>query len=157
MATANNNLSKYDVSRVPDGKNSRIALVVSEWNKEITEALFQGAKNTLINHNVLNKNIVRIDVPGSFELIYGANSAQRMDFDAIIAIGCIIQGETRHFEFISNAVAQGIKDLNINGKAPVVFCVLTDETIEQSIARSGGDKGNKGVEAAFTALRMSSL
>ncbi|MEC8402238.1 MAG: 6,7-dimethyl-8-ribityllumazine synthase [Bacteroidota bacterium] len=157
MATANNNLSKYDVSRVPDGKNSRIALVVSEWNKEITEALFQGAKNTLINHNVLNKNIVRIDVPGSFELIYGANSAQRMDFDAIIAIGCIIQGETRHFEFISNAVAQGIKDLNINGKAPVVFCVLTDETIEQSIARSGGDKGNKGVEAAFTALRMTSL
>ena len=157
MATANNNLFKYDVSRVPDGKNSRIALVVSEWNKEITEALFQGAKNTLIDHNVLNKNIVRIDVPGSFELIYGANSAQRMDFDAIIAIGCIIQGETRHFEFISNAVAQGIKDLNINGKAPVVFCVLTDETIEQSIARSGGDKGNKGVEAAFTALRMTSL
>ena len=157
MATAKNNLSKYDVSRVPDGKNSRIALVVSEWNKEITEALFQGAKNTLIDHNVLNKNIVRIDVPGSFELIYGANSAQRMDFDAIIAIGCIIQGETRHFEFISNAVAQGIKDLNINGKAPVVFCVLTDETIEQSIARSGGDKGNKGVEAAFTALRMTSL
>ena len=111
----------------------------------------------MIDHNVLNKNIVRIDVPGSFELIYGANSAQRMDFDAIIAIGCIIQGETRHFEFISNAVAQGIKDLNINGKAPVVFCVLTDETIEQSIARSGGDKGNKGVEAAFTALRMTSL
>ena len=157
MATANNNLSKYDVSRVPDGKNSRIALVVSEWNEEITEALFQGAKNTLIDHNVLNKNIVRIDVPGSFELIYGANSAQRMDFDAIIAIGCIIQGETRHFEFISNAVAQGIKDLNINGKAPVVFCVLTDETIEQSSARSGGDKGNKGVEAAVTALRMTSL
>ena len=157
MATANNNLSKYDFSRVPDGKNFRIALVVSEWNKEITEALFQGAKNTLIDHNVLNKNIVRIDVPGSFELIYGSNSAQRMDFDAIIAIGCIIQGETRHFEFISNAVAQGIKDLNINGKAPVVFCVLTDETIEQSIARSGGDKGNKGVEAAFTALMMTSL
>ena len=157
MATANNNLSKYDVSRVPDGKNSRIALVVSEWNKEITEALFQAAKNTLIDHNVLNKNIVRIDVPGSFELVYGANSAQRMDFDAIIAIGCIIQGETRHFEFISNAVAQGIKDLNLNGKAPVVFCVLTDETIEQSKARSGGDKGNKGVEAAVTALRMTSL
>ena len=157
MATTNNNLSKYDVSRVPDGKSSRIAIVVSEWNKEITEALFQGAKNTLIDHNVLNKNIVRIDVPGSFELIYGANSAQRMDFDAIIAIGCIIQGETRHFEFISNAVAQCIKDLNINGKAPVVFCVLTDETIEQSIARSGGDKGNKGVEAAYTALRMTTL
>ena len=157
MATANNNFSKYDVSRVPDGKNTRIALIVSEWNKEITEALFQGAKNTLIDHNVLNENILRINVPGSFELIYGANSAQRMDFDAIIAIGCIIKGETRHFEFISNAIAQGIKDLNINGKAPVVFCVLTDETIEQSKARSGGNKGNKGVEAAVTALRMTSL
>lgn len=157
MATANNNLSKYDISRVPDGKNTRIALVVSEWNKEVTEALFKGAKNTLVDHNVLDKNIVRIDVPGSFELVYGANSAQRMDFDAIIAIGCIIQGETRHFEFISNAVAQGIKDLNLNGKAPVVFCVLTDETIEQSNARSGGNKGNKGVEAAITALRMTSL
>ena len=157
MATANNNLSKYDISRVPDGKNTRIALVVSEWNKEVTEALFKGAKNTLVDHNVLDKNIVRIDVPGSFELVYGANSAQRMDFDAIIAIGCIIQGETRHFEFISNAIAQGIKDLNINGKAPVVFCVLTDETIEQSKARSGGNKGNKGVEAAVTALRMTSL
>ena len=157
MAATKKNLSKYDISRVPDGKNSRIALVVSEWNKEITEALFKGAKNTLIDHNVLNKNIVRIDVPGSFELVYGAHSAQRMDFDAIIAIGCIIQGETRHFEFISNAVAQGIKDLNLNGKAPVVFCVLTDETIEQSNARSGGDKGNKGVEAAVTALRLTSL
>jgi len=157
MATANNKLSKYDISRVPDGKNSRIALVVSEWNKEITEALFQGAKNTLVDHNVLDKNILRIDVPGSFELVYGASCAQRMDFDAIIAIGCIVQGETRHFEFISNAVAQGIKDLNLNGKAPVIFCLLTDETIEQSKARSGGNKGNKGVEAAVTALRMTSL
>ena len=157
MATANNSLSQYDRSQVPDGKNIRIALVVSEWNQEITEALFQGAKNTLVDHNVSVKNIVRVDVPGSFELIYGARSAQRMDFDAIIAIGCVIQGETRHFEFISNAIAQGIKDLNLNGKVPVVFCVLTDDTIEQSKARSGGDKGNKGIEAAVTALRMTSL
>ena len=157
MATANNSLSQYDRSQVPDGKNIRIALVVSEWNQEITEALFQGAKNTLVDHNVSVKNIVRVDVPGSFELIYGASSAQRMDFDAIIAIGCVIQGETRHFEFISNAIAQGIKDLNLNGKVPVVFCVLTDDTIEQSKARSGGDKGNKGIEAAVTALRMTSL
>ena len=157
MATANNSLSQYDRSQVPDGKNIRIALVVSEWNQEITEALFQRAKNTLVDHNVSVKNIVRVDVPGSFELIYGASSAQRMDFDAIIAIGCVIQGETRHFEFISNAIAQGIKDLNLNGKVPVVFCVLTDDTIEQSKARSGGDKGNKGIEAAVTALRMTSL
>jgi 6,7-dimethyl-8-ribityllumazine synthase len=157
MATADNSLSQYDHSKVPDGKNFRIALVVSEWNHDITEALFQGAKATLINHNVTPENIVRIDVPGSFELIYGASTAQQMDFNAIIAIGCLIQGETRHFEFISNAVAHGIKDLNLNGKAPVVFCVLTDDTIVQSKARSGGDKGNKGVEAAVTALRMISL
>jgi 6,7-dimethyl-8-ribityllumazine synthase len=157
MATADNSLSQYDHSKVPDGKNFRIALVVSEWNHDITEALFQGAKATLINHNVTPEHIVRIDVPGSFELIYGASTAQQMDFDAIIAIGCVIQGETRHFEFISNAVAQGIKDLNLNGEAPVIFCVLTDDTIVQSKARSGGDKGNKGVEAAVTALRMTSL
>ena len=155
MATANNNLSKYDVSRVPDGKNSRIALVVSEWNKEITEALFQGAKNTLIDHNVLNKNIVRIDVPGSFELIYGSKKAQKNNPNAVIAIGSIIQGETKHFEYVCQAVAHGIKDLNINSDVPVIFCVLTDSNIEQAKARSGGKYGNKGNEAAFAALKIS--
>ena len=154
MVTADNSLSQYDQSKIFNGKNFRIALIVSEWNRDITEALFQGAKTTLINHNVSPENIVRIDVPGSFELIYGASTAQQMNFDAIIAVGCIIQGETRHFEFISNAVAHGIKDLNLNGKSPVVFCVLTDDTIVQSKARSGGDKGNKGIEAAITAMRM---
>lgn len=154
MVTADNSLSQYDQSKIFNGKNFRIALIVSEWNRDITEALFHGAKTTLINHNVSPENIVKIHVPGSFVLIYGASTAQQMDFDAIIAIGCIIQGETRHFEFISNAVAHGIKDLNLNGKSPVVFCVLTDDTIVQSKARSGGDKGNKGIEAAITAMRM---
>ena len=93
----------------------------------------------------------------SFELIYAASRFQTQKFDAIIVIGCIIQGETRHFEFISNAVAQGIKDLNLKGKSPVIFCVLTDDNIDQSRARSGGELGNKGVEAAVTALRMISL
>lgn len=157
MATAGHNLSKYDRSKVPDGKNFRIALVVSQWNEVITEALFQGAKNTLVEHNVSEDNIIRIDVPGSFELIYGASKVQSKGVDAIIVIGSIVQGETRHFEFISSAVAHGIKDLNLNGKAPVVFCVLTDDTIEQSKARSGGEKGNKGVESAVTALRMIKL
>ena len=157
MATADHSLSQYDHSKVPDGKNFHIALVVSEWNEVITEALYKGAKNTLLDHNVAEENIERIDVPGSFELIYGASQAQQKYFDAIIAIGCIVQGETRHFEFISNAVAHGIKDLNLNHKAPVVFCVLTDDTLEQSKSRSGGDKGNKGVEAAVTALRMIAL
>ena len=157
MATAKKSLSQYDRSKVPDGKNFRIALVVSEWNHSITEALFQGAKDTLLVHNLSEDNIVRIDGPGSFELIYGAKMAQQMNFNAIIAIGCIIKGETMHFEFISNAVANGIKDLNLNGKAPVIFCLLTDYTIEQSKARSGGIKGNKGVEAAVAAMRMIKL
>ncbi len=157
MATADHSFSQYDRSKVPDGKDFRIALVVSEWNEVVTEALFQGARLTMLHHNVFEENIKRINVPGSFELIYGASLAQQMDFDAIIAIGSVIQGETRHFEFISNAIAHGIKDLNLNHKAPVIFCVLTDDSIEQSIARSGGNKGNKGIEAAVTALRMIAL
>ena len=157
MVFANNNLSVYDHSKALGGKSIRIALVVSEWNQTITDNLYQGARKTLLDHNVLAENIVRFDVPGSFELIYAASRVQTQKFDAIIAIGCIIQGETRHFEFISNAVAQGIKDLNLKGKSPVIFCVLTDDNIDQSQARSGGELGNKGVEAAVTALRMISL
>lgn len=157
MVSANNNLSEYDHSKAPGGKSIRIALVVSEWNQTITDNLYQGARKTLLDHNVLAENIVRFDVPGSFELIYAASRFQTQKFDAIIVIGCIIQGETRHFEFISNAVAQGIKDLNLKGKSPVIFCVLTDDNIDQSQARSGGELGNKGVEAAVTALRMISL
>ena len=157
MATFTKRPSQYDRSKVPDGKDYRIGLVVSKWNETITELLYKGAKDTLLNHNVAEKNIIRIDVPGSFELIYGASRAQQMSLDAIITIGCVIKGDTRHFEFISNAIAQGIKDLNLNGKAPVVFCVLTDDNIEQSKARSGGDKGNKGVEAAVTALSIITL
>ena len=157
MVSANNNLSVYDHSKVSGGKSIRIALVVSEWNPTITDNLYQGARKTLLDHNVLAENIIKFDVPGSFELIYAANRVQTQKFDAIIVIGCIIQGETRHFEFISNAVAQGIKDLNLKGKSPVIFCVLTDDNIDQSQARSGGELGNKGVEAAVTALRMISL
>ena len=155
MATLNKKLSNFDFGKVPSAKDMKMGIVVADWNEQITDRLFQGAIEALNSCGCTQ--IIHKNVPGSFELVYGANSAQRMDFDAIIAIGCIIQGETRHFEFISNAVAQGIKDLNLNGKAPVVFCVLTDETIEQSKARSGGDKGNKGAEAAVTALRMTSL
>lgn len=157
MVSANNNLSEYDHSKALGGKSIRIALVVSEWNQTITDNLYQGARKTLLDHNVLAENIVKFDVPGSFELIYAASRVQTQKFDAIIVIGSIIQGETRHFEFISNAVAQGIKDLNLKGKSPVIFCVLTDDNIDQSQARSGGELGNKGVEAAVTALRMISL
>jgi len=157
MVSANNNLSEYDHSKALGGKSIRIALVVSEWNQTVTDNLYQGARKTLLDHNVLAENIVKFDVPGSFELIYAASRVQMQKFDAIIVIGCIIQGETRHFEFISNAVTQGIKDLNLKGKSPVIFCVLTDDNIDQSRARSGGELGNKGIEAAVTALRMISL
>ena len=154
MASANKNISSYDDLNIPDGKHLRIAIIVAQWNQAITNKLYLGARETLLKHNVVAENIVKFTVPGSFELIYGASKAQAQNFDVVIAIGCIIQGETRHFEFIANAVAQGIKDLNLNGKSPVIFCVLTDDNIRQSQARSGGKLGNKGVEAAIAALRM---
>ena len=154
MASANKNIPSYDDLNIPDGKDLRIAIVVAQWNQAITNKLFLGARETLLKHNVVSDNIVKFNVPGSFELIYGASKAQAQNFDVVIAIGCIIQGETRHFEFISNAVTQGIKDLNLNGKSPVIFCVLTDDNIRQSQARSGGKYGNKGVEAAIAALKM---
>ena len=154
MASANKNISSYDDLNIPDGKDLRIAIVVAQWNQAITNKLYIGARETLLKHNVVDENIVKFNVPGSFELIYGASKAQAQNFDVVIAIGCIIQGETRHFEFISNAVTQGIKDLNLNGKSPVIFCVLTDDNIRQSQARSGGKFGNKGVEAAIAALKM---
>ena len=154
MASANKNISSYDDLNIPDGKHLRIAIVVAQWNQAITNKLYLGARETLLKHNVVDENIVKFNVPGSFELIYGASKAQAQNFDVVIAIGCIIQGETRHFEFIANAVTQGIKDLNLNGKSPVIFCVLTDDNIGQSKARSGGKFGNKGVEAAIAALKM---
>ena len=154
MASANKNISSYHDLNIPDGKDLRIAIVVAQWNQAITNKLYIGARETLLKHNVVDENIVKFNVPGSFELIYGASKAQAQNFDVVIAIGCIIQGETRHFEFISNAVTQGIKDLNLNGKSPVIFCVLTDNNIRQSQARSGGKFGNKGVEAAIAALKM---
>jgi 6,7-dimethyl-8-ribityllumazine synthase len=154
MASANKNISSYDDLNIPDGKHLRIAIIVAQWNQAITNKLYLGAKETLLKHNVVAENIVKFNVPGSFELIYGASKAQDQNFDVVIAIGCIIQGETRHFEFIGNAVTQGIKDLNLNGKSPVIFCVLTDNNIRQSQARSGGKFGNKGVEAAIAALKM---
>ena len=131
----------------------KIACVISDWHNEITEKLFDGAKNTLIKNGILEKNIAKINVPGSFELIFACKNLINKDFDAIIAIGCIIQGETRHFEFVSNAVLNGIKDLNIISDIPIILCVSTDYNISQSIDRSGG-KYNKGEDSAIAALKM---
>lgn len=159
MATANTNLSAYDKKAIPNAKNFRFGIVVSEWNPEITENLFQGAFDALKDCGALNENIVRWNVPGSFELVYGCKRmSESYDMlDAVIAIGSLIQGETKHFDFVCEAVSQGIKDLNIQGNIPVIFCVLTDNTMQQAIDRSGGKHGNKGTEAAIAAIQMAQL
>ena len=157
MATKNQNLSAYDKTTIPNAKDFRFGIVVSEWNANITDNLFKGAYDTLLEHGVLEKNIVHWQVPGSFELIFGSKKMLEQNVNAIIAIGSVIQGDTKHFDFVCEAVAQGIKDLNVLNDTPVIFCVLTDNTMQQAIDRSGGKHGNKGVEAAVTAIKMAAL
>jgi len=158
MATANKNLSVYDKNKIPNAKHLRFGIVVSEWNDEITEALFQGAEDALLDCGALAENVIRWNVPGSFELTFGCKKMiQTEKVDAVVAIGSVIRGETSHFDFVCSATAQGIKDLNVAYDVPVVFCVLTDDNIEQSRARSGGKHGNKGTEAAIAAIQMAVL
>ncbi|WP_452222429.1 6,7-dimethyl-8-ribityllumazine synthase [Lacinutrix salivirga] len=157
MATENNNLSEYDKASIPNAKNFRFGIVVSEWNENITQGLLKGAKTTLLEHGTESKNITVWDVPGSYELIYGSKKMQLQNVDAVIAIGSVIQGETKHFDFVCEAVAQGIKDLNVQSDVPVIFCVLTDNNLQQAIDRSGGKHGNKGTEAAVAAIKMAAL
>ncbi len=158
MATANKNLSEYNKADLINASSLKIGLVVSEWNDKITNGLFQGAYDVLIDCCAKPENIVRWNVPGSFELIFGSKKMlQTQQFDAVIAIGCVIQGETKHFDFVCEGVTQGIKDLNIAYDVPTIFCVLTDNTEQQSIDRSGGIHGNKGTEAAVAALKMIAL
>ncbi len=157
MATANHNLSNYDKNTIPNASNFRFGIVVSEWNHEVTDGLFKGAQEALIDCGALEDNILKWDVPGSFELIYGSKKMIERQVDAIIAIGCVIQGETKHFDFVCEGVTQGIKDLNVTSDTPVIFCVLTDNTMQQSLDRSGGKHGNKGTEAAIAAIKMAHL
>lgn len=154
MATAHSNLSDFDPQTVPSGVGKRIAVVVAEWNSTITENLFIGAKGTLLDCGVDAKDILRIDVPGSFELVFGAKKALETSADAVIVIGSVIQGETKHFDFVCQGVTQGIVSLNLQSDRPIIFCVLTDNTLQQATDRSGGKHGNKGVEAAIAALKM---
>jgi 6,7-dimethyl-8-ribityllumazine synthase len=158
MATAGKNLSDYNKEQLPDASTYRIGLVVSEWNDRITEGLFEGCYKTLLDAGVEQQNISRLNVPGTFELTYGA---QRMvanqRFDAVVVIGCVIQGETRHFDFVCDGVTQGISHLNATQPVPIIFCVLTDNTMQQSIDRSGGKHGNKGTEAAVAAIKMAAI
>ena len=157
MATANKNLSHYDKTTIPNAKDFRFGIVVSEWNDNITEGLFKGANETLIDCGATSKNIFRWNVSGSFELIYGCKKMQEQKVDVVIAIGSVIQGETKHFDFVCEGVSQGIKDLNVLHDVPVIFCVLTDNTLQQAIDRSGGKHGNKGAEAAIAAIKMAFL
>lgn len=158
MATANKNLSNYDKNTMPNASSMRFGIVVSEWNEEITEGLFNGAYETLLDLGVTPDNIIRENVPGSFELPFGAKCIlESAAVDAVITIGVVIQGETRHFDFVCDGVTQGLVHLNHTYNAPTIFCVLTDMNIEQSRARSGGEHGNKGVEAAVAAVKMADL
>ncbi|THV60339.1 6,7-dimethyl-8-ribityllumazine synthase [Flagellimonas alvinocaridis] len=158
MATENKNLSLYDKSKIPNAKQLRFGIVVSEWNHEITEALYNGAHEALVDCGALPENVVRWNVPGSFELTYGCKKMiTDQKVDAVIAIGSVIRGETSHFDFVCSATAQGIKDLNIAYDVPVIFCVLTDNTLQQAQDRSGGKHGNKGTEAAIAAIQMAVL
>jgi 6,7-dimethyl-8-ribityllumazine synthase len=147
-----------ELKDLPDSSKFRFGILVSEWNPEITGSLFKAAYNTLISCGTKKKNIVRQNVPGSFELSSGAQiMAATGKFDAIICLGCVIQGETRHFDFICNAVSIGITQVSIQYKLPVIFGVLTTQTLEQAQARSGGKYGNKGEEAAIAAIKMAAL
>ena len=157
MATTNTNLSNYNPSTLPDATKLRFGIVVSEWNSVITEGLLVAARDTFLNCGVPDENIKTIYVPGSFELIFGAKKMQEQALDAVIVIGSVIKGETQHFDFVCEGVTQGIKDLNVLNNVPVIFCVLTDNNFQQSIDRSGGKHGNKGVEAAVTAIKMAHL
>ncbi len=153
MATSN--LSNYDYKSVPNAKDLRFGIVVSEWNPDITKNLHKGAYKTLLDHGAKKENIITLNVPGSFELIYGCKKLIKTHkLDAVIAIGNVIQGETRHFDYVCEAVSQGIKDINLLFDVPTIFCVLTDDNKQQSIDRSGGKHGNKGIESAIAAIKM---
>jgi len=158
MATVNKNLSHYDKSTIPNAKDFRFGIVVSEWNPEITKNLHKGAIEALLDCGAKQENIISWDVPGSFELVFGCKKMlETQNLDAIIAIGNVIQGETKHFDFVCEGVTKGIVDLNIKYNTPVIFCVLTDNTKQQSLDRSGGKLGNKGIECAIAAIKMAAL
>jgi 6,7-dimethyl-8-ribityllumazine synthase len=155
MATALHNLSDYDFNKVPDASNMCFGIVVAEWNPEITGALLNGAVSTLQKHGTLPENIHVKTVPGSFELVYGAQQMCKNDgFDAVIILGSVIRGETPHFDYICQGVTYGIAHLNASQNIPVIFGLLTTNDLQQAKDRSGGRLGNKGDECAIDAIKM---
>lgn len=158
MASSAKNLSSFSETNLYEGKDSRYAIVVSEWNSEVTESLYEGAYALLRKSGVPENNIIKKYVPGSFELTLGAQwMAKQEPVDAVICLGCVVQGETKHFDFICDAVAHGITNVGLTYNKPVIFGVLTPNTQQQALDRAGGKHGNKGEEAAATALKMLGL
>jgi len=156
MATAN--LSNYDKSKVPSAEALKFGIVVAQWNEQVTEGLLKGCIQGLLENGASVENIITKHVPGSYELTLGAQFlCEYTDVESVICLGSVIQGETKHFDFVCEAVAQGIKDVSLKYNKPIIFGVLTDNNIEQAVARSGGGKGNKGTEAAVTAIKMIAL
>jgi len=155
MASSLKNLSEYSSENIADISQKKFGIVVAEWNSEITNALFEGAYQTLLKEGAKPENILKKQVSGTFELSLASQwLAQRHDIDAVIALGCVIQGETRHFDFICHAVAVGITDVSLKYNKPVIFGVLTTNDLQQAKERAGGKHGNKGDEAAVTAIKM---
>lgn len=154
-------LSKYDATQLPDAKHlakQRYVIVVSDWNSDITYPMAQGAYDTLVKHGVKESSIELVHVPGAVELTYAAaKSMERYIIGAIIVIGCVIKGDTPHFDYVCSSVTQGVAMLNSRGKIPVIFSVLTTLDKQQALDRAGGKLGNKGIEGAYTAIRMANL
>lgn len=154
MATKNHNLSDYDINSVPDATGMKIGIVVAEWNENITAALLAGAKETLLKHGVALSDILVMTVPGSFELIYGASQMVKKDVDAVIAIGCVIRGDTPHDRYICQGTTYGLSRLNTTQEKPVIYGLITTLDMLQAEDRAGGTMGNKGDECAITAIKM---
>lgn len=158
MATAYHNLSEYDINSVPSAEDMKFGIVVSEWNENFTAALLHGAEETLKRHGAKSENITIHTVPGSFELIYGsAKFVQSGEVDAVIALGCVVRGDTPHFDYVCAGTTQGIAALNTQGSIPVIFGLITTDTMQQAEDRAGGIHGNKGDECAVTAIKMVNL
>lgn len=155
MATAYQNLSQYNFNSVPDASAMKFGVVVSEWNTKVTEALLEGACNTLERHGVKEENIRIARVPGSFELTFGAKEMiEKGQCDAVIIIGCVVRGDTPHFDYVCQGATIGITELNLRYPTPVIYGLLTTDTMQQALDRAGGIHGNKGDEAAVTAIKM---
>ena len=158
MSTQNQNLTDYTPENLPDASDMRFAIIVSEWNPDVTEKLKEGAYNTLLKQGVKAENICVVYVPGSFELIYAAKRIiGSVKPDAIIGLGCVIRGDTPHFDYVCSGITQGYAQLNVEGDIPCIFGLLTTDNLQQAIDRSGGKYGNKGDEYAVVAIKMAHL